>query len=82
MTFLAHVVRRAARVHGPATALVAGRGPVSLTFEQLNAASEALAARLAVRGIGQGQVAALLMPSSVDYVVAYCALKSECITLL
>jgi acyl-CoA synthetase (AMP-forming)/AMP-acid ligase II len=47
---------------------------VSLTFEQLNASSEALAARLAIRGIGQGHVAALLLPSSIDYVVAYCAL--------
>jgi acyl-CoA synthetase (AMP-forming)/AMP-acid ligase II len=74
MTFLAQAVRKAARAHGPAVALVAGRGPVSLTFEQLNAASEAMAARLAVRGIGQGQVAALLLPSSIDYVVAYCAL--------
>src|SRR5690242_11549566 len=74
MTFLAHAVRRAARVHGDAVALVADRSPLALTFEQLNSASEALAARLAVRGIGQGQVAALLLPSSPDYVVAYCAL--------
>jgi acyl-CoA synthetase (AMP-forming)/AMP-acid ligase II len=74
MTFLAHAVRLAAREHGARTALVAGRGPVQLTFEQLNAASEAFAARLAVRGVGRGHVAALLMPSSIDYVVAYCAL--------
>lgn len=74
MTFLAFAVRKAARDHGTATALVAGRGPLSLTFQQLNAASEAMAARLAVRGVGRGQVAALLVPSSLDYVVAYCAL--------
>ena len=74
MTFLAHAVRQAARDHGPATAVVAGRGPLSLTFQQLNASSEAMAARLAVRGVGQGQVAALLLPNSIDYVVAYCAL--------
>ena len=74
MTFLAHAVRKAARDHGTATALVAGRGPLSLSFQQLNAASEAMAARLAVRGVGQGQVAALLLPASLDYVVAYCAL--------
>ena len=74
MTYLAHAVRLAARRHGANTALVAGRGPVRLTFEQLNAASEALAARLAVRGVGAGQVAALLLPNSLDYVVAYCAL--------
>jgi acyl-CoA synthetase (AMP-forming)/AMP-acid ligase II len=74
MAFLAQAVRKAARDHGPAVALVAGRGPASLTFEQLNAASETFAARLAVRGIGSGQVAALLLPSSIDYVVAYCAL--------
>jgi acyl-CoA synthetase (AMP-forming)/AMP-acid ligase II len=74
MTFLANAVRKAARDHGHAVALVAERGPVSLTFEQLNAASEALAARLAVRGIGHGQMAALLLPSSLDYIVAYCAL--------
>ncbi|MEY9904571.1 acyl-CoA synthetase (AMP-forming)/AMP-acid ligase II [Catenulispora sp. MAP12-49] len=74
MTFLALAVRKAARDHGSATALVAGRGPLSLSFQQLNAASEAMAARLAVRGIGQGQVAALLLPASLDYIVAYCAL--------
>jgi acyl-CoA synthetase (AMP-forming)/AMP-acid ligase II len=74
MTFLALAVRKAARDHGAATALVAGRGPLSLSFQQLNAASEAMAARLAVRGVGQGQVAALLLPASLDYVVAYCAL--------
>ena len=74
MTFLASAVRKAARDHGSATALVAGRGPLSLSFQQLNAASEALAARLAGRGVGQGQVAALLLPASLDYVVAYCAL--------
>lgn len=74
MTFLALAVRKAARDHGSATALVAGRGPLSLSFQQLNAASEAMAARLAVRGVGQGQVAALLLPASLDYVVAYCAL--------
>jgi acyl-CoA synthetase (AMP-forming)/AMP-acid ligase II len=74
MTYLAHAVRTAARRHGANPALVAGRGPVRLTFEQLNAASEALAARLAVRGVGAGQVAALLLPPSLDYVVAYCAL--------
>ncbi|GAA2019545.1 class I adenylate-forming enzyme family protein [Catenulispora yoronensis] len=74
MTFLAHAVRKAARDHGPAPALVAGRGPLSLSFQQLNASSEAMAARLAVRGVGQGQVAALLLPNSIDYVVAYCAL--------
>ncbi|WP_194907189.1 class I adenylate-forming enzyme family protein [Catenulispora rubra] len=74
MTFLALAVRKAAREHGAATALVADRGPLSLSFQQLNAASEAMAARLAVRGVGQGQVAALLLPASLDYVVAYCAL--------
>lgn len=74
MTFLAHAVRKAARDHGPALALVAGRGPLSLSFQQLNASSEAMAARLAVRGVGQGQVVALLLPNSLDYVVAYCAL--------
>jgi acyl-CoA synthetase (AMP-forming)/AMP-acid ligase II len=74
MTFLALAVRKAARDHGAATALVAGRGPLSLSFQQLNAASEAMAARLAVRGVGQGQVVALLLPASLDYVVAYCAL--------
>ena len=74
MTFLALAVRKAARDHGSATAVVAGSGPLSLSFQQLNAASEAMAARLAVRGVGQGQVAALLLPASLDYVVAYCAL--------
>ena len=74
MTFLAHAVRQAARDHGTATALVAGRGPLSLSFQQLNASSEAMAARLAVRGVGQGQVAALLLPACLDYAVAYCAL--------
>jgi acyl-CoA synthetase (AMP-forming)/AMP-acid ligase II len=74
MTYLAHAVRKAARDHGPAPALVAGRGPLALSFQQLNASSEAMAARLAVRGVGQGQVAALLLPNSLDYVVAYCAL--------
>lgn len=74
MTFLALAVRKAARDHGSATALVAGRGPLSLSFQQLNAASEALAVRLSMRGVGQGQVAAVLMPACLDYVVTYCAL--------
>ena len=74
MTFLAHAVRQAARDHGTATALVAGRGPLSLSCQQLAASSEAMAARLAVRGVCQGQVAALLLPACLDYAVAYCAL--------
>ncbi|MFL6110145.1 MAG: class I adenylate-forming enzyme family protein [Catenulispora sp.] len=74
MTFLAYAVRKAAREYGSAPALVAGRGPLSLSFQQLNASSEAMAARLAVCGVGQGQVAALLLPNSLDYIVAYCAL--------
>ena len=53
-------------------ALVAGDRTV--TFAELHDLSDRAAAALAGEGVGGGSVAALTMPSGVDYVVAYLAL--------
>jgi len=49
-----------------------GRAPV--TFAALHEASDRAASAFAHDGVGEGTVAALAMPSGVDYVVAYLAL--------
>jgi acyl-CoA synthetase (AMP-forming)/AMP-acid ligase II len=53
-------------------ALIAGDRTV--TFAELHEDSDRAAAALAGDGVGEGTVAALLMPSSIEYVVAYLAL--------
>jgi acyl-CoA synthetase (AMP-forming)/AMP-acid ligase II len=62
----------AAARFGDRAALIAGDDTV--TFGALHARSDAAASWLSREGVAEGSVAALRMPSGVDYVVAYLAL--------
>jgi acyl-CoA synthetase (AMP-forming)/AMP-acid ligase II len=66
------VVREAARRFRDRVALVNHEG-AELTYIDLFVHSEAVAAGLAERGVTQGDVVALALPSSFDYVIAYLA---------
>ncbi len=70
---LGEIVREAAQRFGDATAYVAADG-WEITFRQLDQLSDELAAGLARRGIGEGDVVALALPSTPEYPVAYLAL--------
>ncbi len=50
---------------------VAGDDRRALSFGAWDAAADAVAALLADRGLGRGDVLALLLPSSIDYAIAY-----------
>jgi acyl-CoA synthetase (AMP-forming)/AMP-acid ligase II len=64
------ITREASRRFGDRAALVAAGGwPV--TYAQLDAVSDEVAASLATRGIGAGDLVALVLPSTPDYVVTY-----------
>ncbi len=69
---LARVVDDAAERFGDATAFVAANG-WSLTYRQLAERSKIVAAGLRRRGVGTGDVVALVLPSIPEYVVAYAA---------
>lgn len=69
---LAEVVRQAGRRHGDAALYVMPDGS-ALSYRQLDAGSEALAAGLAGRGVGEGDVVALALPSGPAYVLCYAA---------
>ena len=62
----------AAERFGSRAALIAAERRV--TFAELHELSDRMAAALAADGVREGSVAALTMPSGVDYVVAYLAL--------
>jgi acyl-CoA synthetase (AMP-forming)/AMP-acid ligase II len=62
----------AAERFGSRVALIADARRV--TFAELDELSNRAATWLAITGVGEGSVAALTMPSGVDYVVAYLAL--------
>jgi acyl-CoA synthetase (AMP-forming)/AMP-acid ligase II len=66
-------VREAAVRFGDRAALVAQDG-WSLSFAELDRASDEVAAALRAKGVGIGDVVALALPSSPDYAVAYVAL--------
>lgn len=67
---LAETIERAAREFGSRAAFVTpSGGPVS--FEQLELAGREAAAGLRERGLGQGSVVGLVLPSGVDYVAIY-----------
>lgn len=69
---LGRVIDHAAEQFGDATALVAADGwPVS--FTQLARRSQEVAAGLARRGVGPGDVVALVLPAIPEYTVAYLA---------
>lgn len=69
---LTRISRRAAVDHADTAAFAAHEG-WAITYRELDAAADEAAAGLAGLGIRQGSVLALLMGSTVDYVVLYLA---------
>jgi acyl-CoA synthetase (AMP-forming)/AMP-acid ligase II len=69
---LPEATREAARRFGDATAYVALAG-WELSYDDLDRISDEVAAGLQARGIGEGDVVALVLPSSPEYLVAYLA---------
>ena len=67
---LAETVQRAAREFGPRAALVTEHGG-SLNFRQLEEAARQVAAGLRERGLSEGSVIGLVLPSGADYLAAY-----------
>ena len=67
---LAQAVRRAARRFGERAAFITPEGG-PLSFEQLEQAALQVAAGLRRRGLGEGSVVGLVLPSDVDYVALY-----------
>jgi acyl-CoA synthetase (AMP-forming)/AMP-acid ligase II len=71
------VLRRAAVVHEATEAYVepatGGSPRQNLTFAEWDRAAGALSAHLASLGVSKGDVVCLLLPSSIDYAVAYAA---------
>jgi acyl-CoA synthetase (AMP-forming)/AMP-acid ligase II len=76
LTMLAEVVREAARRFGGSPAFVAEDG-WTLSFADLDRRSDEVAGAFVDRGIGDGDVVALVLPSTLDYVVAYAALAKR-----
>lgn len=70
---LGEIVREAGRRFGDASAYVSADG-WEITYRQLDRLSDELAAGLARRGIAEGDVVALALPSTPEYPVAYLAL--------
>ncbi|WP_436795242.1 class I adenylate-forming enzyme family protein [Actinospongicola halichondriae] len=66
------VVSEAARRFGEVAAFVAPDGTTT-TYEELDQAAGRVAAGMAQRGLGEGDVVALRMRSDIDYVLAYLA---------
>ncbi|WP_420639248.1 class I adenylate-forming enzyme family protein [Candidatus Poriferisocius sp.] len=69
----AETIPAAARRFADRAALVAEEG-WTISFTQLDRLTDEVAVGLARRGVRQGEVVALLVPSSVDYIVLYGAL--------
>ena len=69
---LAAVVRAAAATHGDTPLYVLEDGS-ALSYRALDEQSDALASGLSRRGVGEGDVVALLLPSGPGYAVAYAA---------
>ena len=67
---LTAAVQKAALDFGPKAAFVTPEGR-PLSFEQLEQAAERVAAGLHERGLREGAVVGLLLPSDVDYLAAY-----------
>lgn len=67
---LPHTTREAARRFADATAYVTAGGR-AITFEDLDRASDEVAAGLATRGVREGDVVALVLPPGPEYVLAY-----------
>jgi acyl-CoA synthetase (AMP-forming)/AMP-acid ligase II len=69
---LAATIREASRRFGERTAYVTEAG-WSLTYADLDALSDEVAAGLAARGVGAGDVVALVLPPGPEYLLAYLA---------
>ena len=69
---LGEVLGEAARRFGDRAAYVAEHGLV-MTYRDLDRVSDEVAAGLARRGVGEGDVVALVLPTMPEYVVAYLA---------
>ncbi|MCB1004591.1 MAG: AMP-binding protein [Acidimicrobiales bacterium] len=69
---LAVIVPEAARRFGDRPAFVVDDGP-TLTYTDLDRRSDVVAAALAARGIGDGDLVALTVASDLTYVIAYAA---------
>ena len=67
---LTEAIRRAASDFGERAAFVGPAGR-TLSFEQLEHAAHQVAAGLRERGLGEGSVVGLVLPSDVDYVAIY-----------
>ena len=67
---LAETIERAAAEFGPRAAFVTPSGG-SLSFEQLELAGREAAAGLQARGLSEGSVVGLVLPSDVDYLAIY-----------
>ena len=67
---LAATVREAARRFGDATAYVTARG-WRLSYRDLDRVSDEVAAGLSRRGVHEGDVVALVLPSGAEYLLAY-----------
>lgn len=72
VTMLPATTREAARRFGDATAYVSPHG-WSLSYRDLDRVSDEVAVGLARRGLAEGEVLALVLPPSVEYVLAYTA---------
>lgn len=70
---LASTVPEAARRFGDTPAFVAAGGGWAITYADLDRLSDEVAVALAARGVHEGSVVALTLPSTVEYVVAYAA---------
>lgn len=71
---LTHIARRAAREFADTTAYVTEAG-LAITYSQLDTAADETAAGLMKMGVAEQSVVALVMPSTIDYVVCYLALS-------
>ena len=67
---LTEAIRRAATEFGDRAAFVTPAGK-AVSFEQLEQAAQQVAAGLHERGLGEGSVVGLALPSDVDYVATY-----------
>ena len=67
---LTEAIQRAASEFGDRAAFITPAG-TPLSFEQLERAAQQVAAGLHERGLGEGSVVGLVLPSDVDYVAVY-----------
>src|ERR1700722_3391439 len=60
-----------AKLHGGKDALIEGETGRTLTYAQLVARGERVAAGLAQAGLGHGQPVAVVLPNSIEFVLAW-----------